>query len=224
MDWNKLYQSRIVTAKEAAHQIKSGNGVFLTGNCSVPQTILAALVDYAPQLHDVEIVQARTVGPADYVSPAMDGHLRVNTMFISANIRKAVQEGRADFTPVLLSEYTLLFKKKFLPLDIALVHLSPPDNYGFCSFGVESGLTKTPAESARIIVAEVNQQMPRTLGDTFIHVSKIDYIVPVDYALLEMPMYEGEPSELAQKIASHIAELIPDEATMQMGIGAIPDA
>src|SRR4030066_1048482 len=224
MDWNKLYQSRIVTAKEAAHQIKSGNGVFLTGNCSVPQTILAALVDYAPQLHDVEIVQALTIGSADYVSPAMDGHLRVNTMFISANIRKAVQEGRADFTPVLLSEYTLLFKKKFLPIDIALVNLSPPDNYGFCSFGVEVVLTKTPAESAKLIIAEVNQQMPRTLGDSFIHVSKLDYIVPVDYPLPEVVMGGEDGSEITQKIASFIAELIPDGATMQMGIGAIPDA
>jgi len=224
MDWNKLYQSRIVTAKEAAHRIKSGNRVFLTGNCSVPQTILAALVDYAPQLHDVEIVQALTVGPADYVSPAMDGHLRVNTMFISANIRKAVQEGRADFTPVLLSELTLLYKKKLLPVDIALVHLSPPDNYGFCSFGVEVGLTKTPAESAKIIIAEVNQQMPRTLGDSFIHVSKLDYIVPVDYPLPEVVMGGEDGSEVTQKIAAHIAELIPDGATMQMGIGAIPDA
>jgi len=139
-------------------------------------------------------------------------------------VRKAVQEGRADFTPVLLSEFTLLFKEGFLPLDVALVHLSPPDEHGFCSFGVESGLTKTPAESSRIIIAEVNQQMPRTLGDTFIHVSKIDYIVPVDYPLMEMPMSEGGPSETAKKIASLIAELIPDGATMQMGIGAIPDA
>lgn len=224
MDWNKLYQSRIVTAKEAAQRIRSGNRVFLTGNCSVPQTVLASLVDYAPELQDVEIVQALTVGPADYVSPAMDGHLRVNTMFISANIRKAVQEGRADFTPVLLSEFTLLFKKNLLPLDIALVQVSPPDNYGFCSFGVEVGLTKTPAESARVIIAEVNQQMPRTLGDSFIHVSKLHYIVPVDYPLPEVVMGGEDGSEITEKIASYIAELIPDGATMQMGIGAIPDA
>jgi acetyl-CoA hydrolase len=145
-------------------------------------------------------------------------------MFIGANVRQAVQEGRADFTPVHLSEFTLLFKRGFLPLDVALVHLSPPDEHGFCSFGVESGLTKTPAESARVIIAEVNQEMPRTLGDTFIHVSKIDHIVPVDYPLMEMSMSESGPSDLANKIASNIAELIPDEATMQMGIGAIPDA
>jgi 4-hydroxybutyrate CoA-transferase len=225
MDWTQIYQSRIVTADEAVRQIKSGDRLFLTGNCSVPQTILAALVRYAPELHDVEICQALSVGPADYVSPEMEGHLRVNTMFISANIRKAVQEARADFTPVLLSEFPLLFKNGYLPLDVALVHLSPPDNYGFCSFGIECGLTKSPAESARIIIAEVNQQMPRTLGDSFIHVSKLDYIVPVDYQLPEMLMAgEGNNSETTQKIASYIAELIPDGATMQMGIGAIPDA
>src|SRR3972149_6978035 len=224
MAWNNIYQSRIVTAEEAAQKIKSGDRVFLTGNCSVPQTVLAALVDHAPELHDVEICQALSVGPADYVGQEIEGHLRVNTMFISANIRRAVQEGRADFTPVLLSEFTLLFKKGRLPIDVALVHLSPPDNYGFCSFGVEVGLTKTPAESAKLIIAEVNQQMPRTLGDSFIHVSKLDFIVPVDYPLPEVVMGGSEPSECFNKIAQHCAELIPDGATMQMGIGAIPDA
>lgn len=224
MDFREIYQSRIVTAEEAVRTIKSGDRVFLTGNCSVPRTILAALVDYAPHLNDVEIVQALSVGPADYVSPEMEGHLRVNTMFTSANVRKAVQEGRADFTPVLLSEFTLLFKNGHLPLDAALVHLSPPDNYGFCSFGVEVGLTKTPADSSKTIIAEVNQRMPRTLGDSFIHISNVDYIVPVDYPLTEMPMTSENVSEAIERIAQHIAELIPDGATMQLGIGAIPDA
>ncbi|RPI88455.1 MAG: acetyl-CoA hydrolase/transferase family protein [Chloroflexi bacterium] len=222
-DFNKVYQSRIVTPEEAVRKIKSGDRVFLTGNCSVPQKILSALVNYAPELHDVEICQALSVGPADYVGPEMIGHLRVNTMFISANIRKAVQEGRADFTPVLLSEFTLLFKNKVLPLDVALVHVSPPDEHGFCSLGVEVGLTKSPAESAKIIIAEVNQQMPRTLGDSFIHVSRLNYIVPVDYQLAELHMAEEGVTETSEKIAGHIAELIPDGATMQMGIGAIPD-
>ena len=224
MSWHSIYKSKVTTAEEAMQAVKSGDRVFLTGNCSIPQLLLAALVDRAHELENVEITHALTMGSADYVSEEMEGHLRVNTLFIGANVRKAVQEGRADFTPVLLSEFTLLFKEGFLPLDVALVHLSPPDEHGFCSFGVESGLTKTPAESSRIIIAEVNQQMPRTLGDTFIHVSKIDYIVPVDYPLMEMPMSEGGPSETAKKIASLIAELIPDGATMQMGIGAIPDA
>jgi 4-hydroxybutyrate CoA-transferase len=224
MNLKQIYESRVVTAEEAVKHIQSNQRVFLTGNCSVPQTVLSALVDYAPNLENVEICQALTVGPADYVRPGMEKHLRVNTMFISANIRKAVQEARADFTPVLLSEFTLLFKNKVLPLDVALIHISPPDEHGFCSLGVEVGLTKSPAESARIIIAEVNQQMPRTLGDSFIHVSKLNYIVPVDYPLPEMAMGGEGPSEVTEKMAGYIAELIPDGATMQMGIGAIPDA
>jgi 4-hydroxybutyrate CoA-transferase len=195
MTMNRLYQSRVITAEEAVQKIESNMRVFMTGNCSVPSTILSALVDRAPELENVEICQALTIGPADYVKPGMEKHLRVNTMFISANIRKAVQEGRADFTPVLLSEFTLLFKNKFLPLDVALIHVSPPDEHGFCSLGVEVGLTKSPAESAKIIIAEVNQQMPRTLGDSFIHVSRMNYIVPVDYSLPEMAMGGEGPIE-----------------------------
>ncbi len=222
--WNNIYESRIVSPQDAVRVIKSGMRIFLTGNCSVPQKVLSALVEYAPNLENVEICQALTVGPADYVAPEMEGHLRVNTMFISANIRKAVQEGRADFTPVLLSEFPLLFKRKYLPLDVALIHVSPPDEHGFCSLGIEVGLTKSAAESSKIIIAEVNQKMPRTLGDAFIHVSKLNYVVPVDYPLPELPMGEEGGSEIIEKIASYIAELIPDGATMQMGIGAIPDA
>lgn len=223
MDWNSIYRSRVTTAEEAVRAIKSGDRVFMTGNVSVPQKLLAALVEYAPELHDVEICQALSVGPADYVCPGMEKHIRVNSMFISANVRQAIWEGRADFTPVLLSEFPLLFKNKVLPVDVALVHVSPPDEHGFCSFGVEVGLTKSPAESAKIIIAEVNEQMPRTLGDSFIHVSRLDYIVPVDYPLPDVVMNEGKDDEVVQKIAAYAADLIPDGATMQMGIGAIPD-
>ena len=224
MDWTSTYQSRIVSPQEAVRAIKSGNRVFLTGNVSVPQKVLAALVEYAPNLENVEICQALTIGSADYVGSSMEGHLRVNTMFVSANVRKAVQEGRADFTPVLLSEFPLLFKRGHLPLDAALIHVSPPDEHGFCSLGVEVGLTKSPAESARVIIAEVNQQMPRTLGDSFLHVSRLNYIIPVNYPIAEMAMAEEGSSEVVEKIAGFIAELIPDGATMQLGIGAIPDA
>lgn len=224
MDWTSTYKSRVVSPQEAVRAIRSGNRIFLTGNVSVPQKVLAALVEYAPQLENVEICQALTVGSADYVSPAMEGHLRVNSIFISANIRKAVNEGRADFTPVLLSEFPLLFKRGLLPLDVAMIHVSRPDEHGFCSLGVEVGLTKTPAESAKIIIAEVNEQMPRTLGDSFIHVSRLNYIIPVDYPISELPMGDGDSSEVVKQIASYIAELIPNGATMQLGIGAIPDA
>jgi acetyl-CoA hydrolase len=224
MDWNSIYQSRVTTAEKAVQAIKSGNRIFMTGNVSVPQTLLAALVMYAPNLKDVQICQALSVGPADYVKPEMEGHLRVNAMFISANIRKAVQEGRADFTPVLLSEFPLLFKDNILPVDVAFVHVSPPDEHGFCSFGVEVGLTKSPAESAKIIVAEVNDQMPRTLGDSFIHVSRLTHIVPVNYPIPEMPMASDAADPITERLAGYVADLIPDGATMQLGIGAIPDA
>ena len=224
MDWNSIYQSHLTTPQEAVRAIQSGNRVFLTGNVSVPQKILAALVDYAPNLQNVEICQALAIGPADYVKPEMEGHLRVNTLFISQNVRKAVQEGRADFTPVLLSEFPLLFKRGHLPLDVAMIHVSLPDEHGFCSFGVEVGLTKSPAETAKIIIAEVNEQMPRTLGDSFIHVNKLDFIIPVNYPIPEVHMTEEGQSQVIEKIASHIADLIPDGATMQLGIGAIPDA
>ena len=224
MDWINRYQSRIVTADEAIRHVKSGNRIFLTGNCSVPQKLLESIVSYGPELRDVEICQALTVGPADYVNPCMQSHLRVNSMFISANIRKAVQQGLADFTPVLLSEFPLLFKRGILPIDVALIHISPPDEHGFCSFGIEVGLTKSAAESAKIVIAEVNQQMPRILGDSFIHVSKLHYMVPVNYPVTELAMHADGPSKVTEKIASHIAELIPDGATMQMGIGAVPDA
>ncbi len=219
-----IYQSRVTTAQEAVKTIKSGHRVFLTGNVSVPQKLLAALVEYAPNLTDVEICQALTVGSADYVGPEMEGHLRVNSMFISANIRKAVQEGRADFTPVLLSEFPLLFKRGVLPLDVAIVHVSTPDEHGFCSLGVEVGLTKSAAESARVIIAEVNEQMPRTLGDSFIHISRLTHIVPVNYPIPEHKMASEGDADIVKQIAGHVASLIPDGATMQLGIGSIPDA
>ena len=224
METTSIYQSRVATAQEAVKHIQSGQRIFLTGNVSVPQKVLAALVERAPELTDVEICQVLTVGSADYVSPEMEGHLRVNTMFISANIRKAIQEGRGDFTPIFLSEFPLLFKSGMLPLDVALIHVSPPDEHGFCSLGVEVGPTKTAAETAKVIIAEVNEQMPRTLGDAFIHISRIKHIVPVNYPIPELQMAEEGQSDIIEQIAGHIAELIPDGATMQLGIGAIPDA
>ena len=224
MSWMKTYKSRVTTAEEAVEAIESGDRIFLTGNCSVPKKLLAALVARAPELENVEVCHALTIGSSDYVAPEMEGHIRANALFIGPNVRQAVQAGRADFTPVLLSEFTLLFKQGILPLDVTFAHLSPPDEHGFCSYGIETGLTKTPAEASKIIIAEVNAEMPRCLGDSFIHVSRLDYIVPVDYPLRELAMTEGSLSDMHVKIGQYIAELIPDGATMQMGIGAIPDA
>jgi acetyl-CoA hydrolase len=224
MNWAAAYNEQICTADEAVRRVQSGQRIFLSGNCSVPQRLLAALVDSAQEVEDVEICHSLAVAPPDYVRPEMQGHLRVNSLFISANVRKAVAEGRADFTPVMLSELPLLFKRGLLPVDAAFVHLSPPDGEGYCTFGIESGLTRTAALSARQIIAEVNAQMPRTLGDTCIHVSQLAAIVPVDYPPAEYcPEAEGD-REVIEKIAGFVSERIPDGATLQLGIGAIPGA
>jgi 4-hydroxybutyrate CoA-transferase len=222
MSWLTEYQSRFVSAEQAVGAIESGQRVFLTGNCSVPQLLLSALVERAETLENVEMIQVLTIGPAPQAAPEMQGHLNINTLFISDNIRPAVHEGRADFTPCLLSEIPLLFRTGELPLDVALIHVSPPDEHGFCSLGIEAGLTKTPAQTARIVIAEINQQMPRTLGDSFIHFSKIDFAVPVDYPLAELP--QAEVSQLNMQIGQNVAGLIEDGSTMQIGIGAIPNA
>lgn len=224
MDWQQTYKSKLVTADEAVRKVNSGNRIFLTGNCSVPQRLLKALVDYAPSIENIEICQALTVAGTEYVNPELAGHLRVNSLFISSNVRKAIQEGRADFTPVTLSEFPLLFKKKVLPIDVAFVHLSTPDRFGYCTYGSEVGLTKSAAESAKMIIAEINPNMPRTHGDTLIHVSEIDSIVEVDYPMAELSMADEGDRSVTEKIAQFIADRIPDGATLQTGIGAIPDA
>ncbi len=223
-NWMVRFWNKVVPAERAVQVIKSGDRIFLTGNCSVPQTLLNAVVNRARagEVERLEIVQVLTIGDADYVAPDMEDKIRVNTLFISHNVRKAVNDGRADFTPVFLSEIPRLFRNGQLPLDVALIHCSPPDEHGFLSFGVEVGLTKPAAQNAKIVVAEVNEHMPRCLGDSFIHISKVDYLVPVSYYLPEVP--QGTPGELEKRIAEHIVDLIPDGATMQMGIGAIPDA
>lgn len=219
--WATIYRERRCTAAEAVRNIHSGDRVFLTGNCSVPYVVLEAFVEYAPELADVDLLQILTLGDAAYARPEMAGHVRVNTMFISADIRPAVHEGRADFTPIFLSEIPRLFRTE-MPLDVAMIHVSPPDEHGYCSYGVEVGVTKTAAEVARKVIAEVNPRMPRTLGDSFIHVSKIDHIVEVDYRLPEFR--QGQPSAVQQAIGQHVAALIEDGATLQTGIGGIPDA
>jgi 4-hydroxybutyrate CoA-transferase len=223
MNWQQIYHGKMCTADEAVQAIRSHDRIFMTGNCSVPKELLGALVRRAPELETVEIVQVLTLGPAEYVAPEMEGHIRVNSLFISPNVRRAVNEGRADFTPILLSQIPQALRDPhLLRPDVAMIHCSSPDEHGFCSYGVEVGLTKPAAEAAKVVLAEVNARMPRSLGDSFVHVSRLTHIVPVNYQVVEVP--QGSPGELQKQIASHIADLIPDGATMQMGIGEIPDA
>jgi len=222
MNWLSQYQPRVTTAEEAVKVIGSGRRVFLTGNCSVPQKLLSALVARAGELTDVEITQVLTMGEAPHAAPGLEKHLRINTLFISDNVRAAVNEGRGDFTPCFLSEVPLLFRNGHLPVDVALIHVSPPDEHGFCSLGIEAGLVKTPAQVAKVVIAEVNEQMPRTLGDSFIHISKINYAIPVNYPLAEMHM--SDTNETAMQIGRHVADLVEDASTLQLGIGTIPNS
>lgn len=216
-----MLKTKFCSAEEAVSVIQSNQRVFLTGNCSVPSVLVAALVERASLLHDVEIMQVLTLGCCDYVDPSLEGHLRVNSMFISEDVREAVNAGRADFTPIFLSEIPNLYRTQRL-VDVALIHVAPPDEHGFCSFGVEVGVTKAAAETARVVIAQINPQMPRTLGDSFIHISKIDYAVQVDMPLPEMKA--GKSTPVQQDIARNVASLIDDGSTLQAGIGGLPDA
>jgi 4-hydroxybutyrate CoA-transferase len=224
-DWQSTYTSKLVSATEAIEAtIRSDSRIFLTGNCSVPRALTDALIAYAPQVTGVELAQALSVGPAPWNDPPLEGHLRSNAMFIGHNIRKAIWEKRADYTPVLLSEFPRLFGQGVLPVDVAFVHLSLPDDQGFCSFSIETGLTKTAAESAACIVAQVNPRMPYVMGDTLIHINDLDYIVAAETLLDEFRMSDNPEDPVAEQIARRIAALIPDGATLQLGIGAIPDS
>lgn len=222
MNWETLYQRKVTTVPEALEKIKSGNRIYLGGGAGVPVKLVEGLTAKAPNLRDVEIAQVLTFAEAPYAAPEFHESFRVNALFIGPNVRTAVNQGRADFTPVFLSEIPHLFRDGILPIDVALISVTPPDEHGFCSFGVEVGTTKPAAESARLVIAEVNQQMPRTMGDSFIHISHLHHIIEVDYPIPQPPLGDSSPQHL--RIAEHIAELIPNGATLQMGIGSIPDA
>jgi acetyl-CoA hydrolase len=222
MNWESIFRRRTTDVDTALKSIQSGNRVYMAGGAGVPKELITGLIRRAPDIRDVELTHILTFAEAPYVEPQFQESLRVNALFIGANVRQAVQAGLADFTPVFLSEIPGLFRNGSLPLDVALISVSTPDDHGFCSFGVEVGTTKPAAESARIIIAEVNRQMPRTLGDSFIHVGRLHHIIEVDYPLPEAP--QGGRSERHLEVGQHIAEMIPDGATLQMGIGSIPDA
>jgi 4-hydroxybutyrate CoA-transferase len=222
MNWEAIYRRKVSDADTALQAIQSDSRIYLAGGAGVPKELIQGLVRRADQLRNVEITHILTFAEAPYVAPEFQSAFRVNALFIGHNVRSAVQQGLADFTPVFLSEIPGLFRSGHLPIDVALISVSPPDEHGFCSFGVEVGTTKPAAESARVIIAEVNRQMPRTLGDSFIHVGRLHHIVEVDYPLPEAP--QGGSTDLHLRVGAHIAEMIPDGATLQMGIGSIPDA
>lgn len=219
---SELYRRKLTSADHAVGIIRSGDRVYVHPGCAAPAVLTEALLQRAPSLHDVEILHLLTFGKADYTQPQYDGHFRHNGLFLGSNVREAVAAGRADYTPILLGEIEKLFSSGELPLDVVLMQLSPPDEYGFMSLGVGVDCTLNAARSARHVIAEVNHRMPRVLGDSFLHVSKVEAIVETDRPLLEL---KPEPfTELQGRIGEHVASLIPDGATLQVGIGGIPSA
>ncbi len=223
-----LYSKEVVSAEDAVAQIKSGDNVVVQPGCAAPMRLIEAMVDRKDELDNVTLYHILVVGDLPYTKPGMEKHFRHKAFFIGANTRDAVNEGRAEFIPIFLSEVPLLFKNDIIHTNVALLHLSPPDEHGFCSYRVDVGTIKTPAENADIIIAQINSEMPRTLGDSFIHINKIDYIVEHNAPIKELPQIDPNASkELLQiydNIGMYISELIEDGSTLQMGIGAIPDA
>ena len=213
---------RIVSAQEAVSGIKSGQQVFLHGSAAVPEVLLDALVARAPELHDVKIVSMHIEGPAPHVAPEMAGHFCHRALFMGANVRKAVNEGRAEFIPVFLSEIPLLFERGVVPLDACFINVTPPDAHGFCSLGTAVDTVITAIRCSKTVIAQLNKSMPRTLGDSFVHVNDIDLGVEVDVP----PYYHSDPEigDVERHIGEYVADLVQDEACLQMGIGAIPAA
>jgi len=216
------YRSRLITAEDAAALVRSGQSVYIHNGCAEPNDLVNALTRRGPELHDVQIVHMATFGVADYIRPEYEGHFRHNALFIGGNVRKAFQEGRADYTPIFLSEIEGLFTSGAIPIDYCLLQCTPPDQYGYVSLGCSVDVSLTVAQCARHVIVELNDQMPRTMGDTFLHVSRIDAFVETSHPLAAYPSHPV--SELHQSIARHIAPLIPDGATLQTGIGGIPEA
>jgi 4-hydroxybutyrate CoA-transferase len=222
MTWQDGSLPRLTDARQALQCVRSGNRVWIEPGCATPTPLVEALVERGTELRDVEIVHMMTLGDAPYTRPEFQGHFRHNGLFLGGNVREAVQKGRADYTPVFLSEIEALFSSGAMPLDVVLMQVSPPDAHGFVSLGTSVDCTLTAARCARYVIAEVNRQMPRTLGDCFLHVSKFSAMVETSRPLLEL---QPEPyTELQHGIARNVASLIPDGATLQIGIGGIPEA
>ncbi len=220
--WARRYAAKVRTPDDAVAGIESGRHLFVGSGAAEPQRLVEALVRRAERLFGTEIVHIMTLGTAPYVEEKWGDNFRHNALFIGPNVREAVARRRADYTPIFLGEIPQLFERGGVALDVALIQVSPPDEHGYCSFGVSTDVVKPAAESAPYVVAEVNPRMPRALGDSFVHVDDLDLLVPVDYPIPEAPV--AVPDEVARSIGRHVASLVEDGSTLQMGIGTIPDA
>ncbi|MCG8470598.1 MAG: 4-hydroxybutyrate CoA-transferase [Desulfobacterales bacterium] len=222
MDWKKHYESRQVSLEEAAQKIESGDRVVAGHACGSPEPILEALVKRAEELENVEIVHMVSMGKSEYCLPQYEKRFRHNSIFAGGGSRKAIAERRADFTTCFFSEIPLLFRNGHLPVDVALVTVSEPDKMGNMSLGISVDYTLEAALRAKTVIAEVSPHMPRTTGNSFLHVSDIDLFVKSDRKMIELPL--PRIGEVEKAIGSHVASLIQDGDCLQLGIGAIPDA
>ncbi len=222
MSWLEQYRTKVVSAEEAVNIVKSGDRIYISGNAATPLRLMNALAKRKDELREVEVNHVLLLGEDPLAKPGMEGNFRHNSLFVGPADREAIAEGRSDYVPVHLSEVPSLFKKGILPLDVAIIQVSRPDEHGFMSYGVECVASKAAAETAKLVVAQVNERMPRTLGDVFIHASRVHKIVECDDPLLTLT--PDPATEVEQRIASYVAGMIEDGMTLQLGIGGIPDA
>lgn len=220
MNWKDTYRHKCVSPEEAVRHVKSGDRVVIT-HATGESTLLSDALVGRGDLENVEIVHMVAMGKAAYCQPGMEHHFRHNSLFLGGTTRQAIADGRGDFTPVFFSEIPELFRTRLHP-NVVLLHLSPPDEHGYCSFGVSVDYTKPAAEVADILIAQINRNMPRTLGDSFIHINAIDFIVEADTLIIELA--PPKITDIERAIGEHCASLVKDGDTLQLGIGAIPDA
>ena len=222
MSWLREYRERRCTPEAAVALLPKDGRIFVGANAAKPKALLQALAEGAPAMGHLDVVHVLLVGEDPFAAPEVSAHLRHNTLFVGSADRQAVAEGRADHTPVHLHDIPRLFASGRLPLDACLIQTSPPDEHGFVSLGVECLATMAAVAAAPIVVAEINPRMPRTLGDCFVHLSKVAKLIEVDHLLPELD--KRGFSEVERRIGEHIASLVEDGATLQLGIGGIPDA
>ncbi len=221
-DWEPVYEGRKKTATKALRVLKRGNRIFIGSGCAEPQHLVSALEKTIVPLSDIEILHILSLGKSHYTESSFFDNCRLKSFFVAAATREAVAEGRADYTPINISDISGLFRSGATPIDAALIQVSPPDSHGFCSYGISVDIVKAATETARHVIAQVNPSMPRTLGDSFIHVSEIDAFVEFEEPLLEMP--GPLINSTAEAISSHTAKLIEDGSTIRAGVGSIPNA
>jgi 4-hydroxybutyrate CoA-transferase len=222
MSWVDDYKTKLETAEAAVGRVNSGDRVYYGGNAAIPQTLVRALAQRREDLWNVQLNHVLLVGEDPLSAPGMESHFRHNSLFVGPADRKAVNDGRADYVPIFLHQIPRLFRERIVPLDIAMLQVSPPDEHGFMSLGVETLASVAASQAAKTVIVQVNERMPRVLGDCFLHVGRVDAIVE---ATEPLPELVGDPaSEVERAIARNVIGLIPQGATVQMGIGGIPDS